>query len=272
MSRSCSENSAPENGLLRTPAALSRFLSAPSEPSIERAARALHRLFETRQRAPLAVCCDFDGTIALPDLCNATLETFGKPEWIEVEKRWIGGEIPSQEALRLQFATVEATPSALHAFYERAGVAEGFVEFVHELRRTGTPILALSDGLDLYIRQVLARLRLEDLPYVANHAECARGGIEIAFPHRDTACRQCGACKCAYVLALRRRADHIVYVGDGLSDCCASAHADVVYAKDRLLDALRSLGRPFREFAGFRALARDLAAGRHAEQAGPAPR
>lgn len=232
----------------------------PSAEAVRRAARALGLPDAGGTRHRLVLCCDFDGTLARPDLCNATLERFADGAWLEVEERWLRGELSSREALRLQYDSVRATPEELGRLYDDAGLAAGFDEFLRWSRERGFPFYVLSDGLDIYIRHTLERLGLGDLPYFANRAEPHEGGLRLSFPHHDANCARCGACKCAFVLALRPHAERIVFFGDGLSDTCAAARADIVYARDRLAEIRDREGLPYRPFEDFRGVAEELGA------------
>ena len=230
---------------------------APSHASVERAGLLLGLSGESR-RLRLAVCCDFDGVIADPDLCNATLEQFGDPRWIEVERRWLNGEMPSHQALREQFETVSATEDDLARFFDSAPVAHGFPRFVKRTRERGGLLVVLSDGLDIYISRVMRRLGLHDVPFFANHAERVGGRISLTFPFSDFDCDRCGVCKLSFVMALKRSAEIVVYIGDGLSDVCASRCADIVYAKDHLARVRAEEDLPFRPFEGFDRVSADL--------------
>ena len=62
----------------------------------------------------------------------------------------------------------------------------------------------------------------------------------------------CGHCK---KMNMRRFADEstlAIYVGDGLSDRCASKEADVVFAKGQLKDYLKKEGVPHIPFDGLK--------------------
>lgn len=234
--------------------------AAPSPEAVRRAARLLGLPDVGGPRYRLVLCCDFDGTLARPDLCNATLERFADATWLEVEERWLRGELASHDALRLQYDSVRATPEELARLYDAANLAAGFEDFLAWARDRGYPLFILSDGLDIYIRHTLGRLGLADVPFFANRAEPHEGGLRLSFPHHDASCARCGACKCAFLLALRPHVERIVYFGDGLSDTCAAARADLVYARDRLAEIRDREGLPYRPFEDFRGVREELEA------------
>jgi 2-hydroxy-3-keto-5-methylthiopentenyl-1-phosphate phosphatase len=64
----------------------------------------------------------------------------------------------------------------------------------------------------------------------------------IEFPYGHPACRVCGTCKRGRVLAYQGRGFHVAFVGDGLTDRYAAAHADTVLAKDDLVGVCEAAG------------------------------
>ncbi len=65
----------------------------------------------------------------------------------------------------------------------------------------------------------------------------------LTFPYGHPACFVCGTCKRERVRAHEADGRVVVFIGDGSSDRYAAHHADIVWAKDRLL-ALGSGDRP----------------------------
>jgi 2-hydroxy-3-keto-5-methylthiopentenyl-1-phosphate phosphatase len=127
----------------------------------------------------------------------------------------------------------------------------------------GLPVTVVSDGLDRVATAMLARAGLE-LPIVANHLDwLGADRWRLGFPHAREDCRAAaGHCKCA-TLAAEPHALRVL-IGDGRSDFCAAATADLVIAKGALA---RHCGdnaiafEPFVDFAGASTiLARWLAA------------
>ena len=95
------------------------------------------------------------------------------------------------------------------------------------------PITIVSDGLDRIATAMVARAGLK-IPVFANHLEWLGGRRwRLGFPHTRTDCRAtAGHCKCATITAASA-ALHVM-IGDGRSDFCAAAGADLVIAKDSL--------------------------------------
>ncbi len=207
---------------------------------------------ETHRGVPpgIRVSVDFDGTISVGDTTDLILESFADPSWRTIEADWVAGRIGSRECLARQIDLVRAAPEALDAFARDATIDPHFAGFVALCGAYGLPVSVVSDGLDRIATAMLARAGL-NLPVVANHLEWLGGRRwRLGFPHARADCRAAaGHCKCATIAAEPERLH--VYVGDGRSDFCAAAGADLVIAKDALAEHCRRSGIAFEPFGNF---------------------
>jgi 2-hydroxy-3-keto-5-methylthiopentenyl-1-phosphate phosphatase len=111
-----------------------------------------------------------------------------------------------------------------------------FTRFVRLCERRGHSLSVVSDGLDRTVGSVLRRHGLH-VPFYANHLEW-RGDNRwrLAFPHARSDCRAlAGTCKCHLAGAPYELS---ILVGDGRSDFCVAANADLILAKDGAKDGL----------------------------------
>lgn len=118
------------------------------------------------------------------------------------------------------------------------------------------PVTIISDGVDRFIRPILARHGLAHLPIVCNRmagAEMARV-LEQPWMREDCGAKS-GVCKCA----ARGERGPFVYVGDGRSDFCIGAQADILFAKTSLADHAESIGKPYLSFLNFHDVTAQLA-------------
>jgi len=210
------------------------------------------------------VLSDFDGTISLVDTGVEMITRLGLREAWELEERWRCGEIGSRECLAGQWALVRMPEQELLDLLDAMPLDETFVEFVNLCRRRRTDLAVLSDGLDLYVNRMLARLGLracpgrvplpplsECLPAFANHGEWTPQGVRVTFPLTRQDCEACGNCKRAHLEALRPGHRRVIYIGDGYSDMCAAQYADMRFARNHLADFCDEQGLDYRPFACF---------------------
>lgn len=200
----------------------------------------------------MRIFCDFDGTISRVDTTDTVLSSLADPSWRELEDQWESGEISAADCMRRQIAMIGGSDDDLDAVLDGIEIDTGFVGFVAWARSCGFPIVILSDGVDRFIRRLLARIGLDDLPVVANRLAGEAGARELYQPWMRHGCAAgSGVCKCEAARPLPFRDDAIVFVGDGRSDFCVSGRVDLLFAKGKLADYAAGRNRPFHAFETF---------------------
>jgi len=219
---------------------------------------------------PFAYLCDFDGTVSPRDIGAAFAERFspdGAAGRIGLLDDWLAGRVGHRELTQAQCALLEVGEDEALAFTRTFRLDPQFAPFVREALGRGDSVMVVSEGLDFYVRDHLARAGFSDLPWAANRAVFEDGRVRAEFPFADPACDSCGNCKAQHVRRYRGRGFHTVLVGDGASDRHGAAAADSVLARGSLLDWCGESGLPAIPFADFGDVAefarrRDLAAPR----------
>ncbi len=202
------------------------------------------------RNANVRVFVDFDGTISVGDTTDLILERFADPSWKTIEADWVAGRIGSRECMARQVDLIRATPQALDAFAAQSTIDPHFAGFATRCAAHGLPLTVVSDGLDRIATAMLERAGLH-LPIAANRLDWQGGDRwRLGFPHaRQDCAAAAGHCKCATLDAdpgaLR------VLIGDGRSDFCAAATADLVIAKRALAIHCGANAIPFEPFADF---------------------
>lgn len=195
------------------------------------------------------ILCDFDGTISVQDVTDTLLSRYGKPGCEELEAEWEAGRIGSRACMSGQIALMDASSAEVDACLEQIQIDPQFAEFSAWAHRLGIEVKVLSDGLDYAIRKILARNGIDGLPVAANHlVQAAEREWQLEFPYARPDCRKAsGNCKCAHMRSERK----VIFIGDGSSDFCASHQADIVLAKDRLIDYCQRERIPYQPIHGF---------------------
>lgn len=130
--------------------------------------------------------------------------------------------------------------------------------FVAAVEARGARVEIVSDGLGFYVRSNLAALGLARLPVATNDNRVEGGGEGMSFPFGHPACFVCGTCKRERVRLHQAAGRTVVFIGDGMSDRYAAAHADVVFAKDSLARICAAEGWPFASWGNFIDIAREV--------------
>ena len=179
------------------------------------------------------VFCDFDGTITSVDATDAILEAFALPAWRNWERRWVAGEISSQECLSRQVELIQAERDTVVGFAAELPIDEGIIALGRRCAERSVPLTIVSDGLDLVVETVLRLHGLLHLPVFSNHLRWDENGRpSLSFPFAARECESgAGMCKCSLALPAGRASSSTVYIGDGQSDRCVSSKIRTVFAK-----------------------------------------
>ena len=107
------------------------------------------------------------------------------------------------------------------------------------LRREGIKPVILSDNFTFIIETILKNNGLHGLKVYANGLKFRNDRLIPMFPYSDRSCVRCAHCKKKNLLRKDLRDKVIIYIGDGMSDVCPCRYANIVFAKDDLLDYFR---------------------------------
>ena len=201
----------------------------------------------------MQVFCDFDGTISAIDTTDHILAKLAHPRWRDIEAEWVAGRLDAAACMRAQIGMIRGSDAELDARLDEVALDPGFTTFAAWCEDNGIPLTIVSDGVDYFIRRILRRHGLGNLPIVSNKLAGEAGARRLEQPYKRTGCAGgSGVCKCETArLAQSDRLRPLVYVGDGRSDFCVSARADILFAKGALADYAASLNRPHHVFKTF---------------------
>lgn len=201
--------------------------------------------------SPIEVLCDFDGTIATVDTVDLLLERLADPAWRVLEEQWVQGEIGSRECMAGQIPLVRGGWRAIEALLAEVKLEPTFPAFAAWCREARVPLRVTSEGLDRVIHHLLARDGITVTEISACHLEERRGRLSLSFP-KTLADTHCGAalCKCSLFPTATPRPLRVL-IGDGRSDFCCAARADVVFACSKLSLHCRQNDIPFVPFESF---------------------
>ncbi|MBM4248768.1 MAG: HAD-IB family phosphatase [Euryarchaeota archaeon] len=197
-----------------------------------------------------AILCDFDGTLTVGEVSISLLDEFSGGEWRKADQDLLSGRITLRQTMEREFGLLRASRAQMERHVRKMPLRAGFRRLRREARRRGTPLLIVSEGLDFYIREFLRSKGIR-ASYRTNRAVFTDRGIIVKHPHADAACDRCGTCKLALLRDFRRRGFSTVYIGDGISDRCPAGSADLLFARDGLLEHCRKEGLdciPYEDF------------------------
>jgi 2,3-diketo-5-methylthio-1-phosphopentane phosphatase len=198
----------------------------------------------TRATPRTAVLCDFDGTLTPFLVADALYKRFAAPSWRETTARWERGEISAPEELRINLSSVTASRAELERFLDTVPLDADLSRLVAFCRERDYPLAIVSDGLVWYIRYILARQHLDDITIYANQIEFLPHGVRISSPWADAVSPLAGTSKQTIVRRYQAQGYRVAFIGDGVTDLEVVGVADVVFARDGLLQYCRERGAP----------------------------
>lgn len=195
---------------------------------------------------------DFDGTLSVGDTVDAMLERFADDRWKDLEDEWLKGNITAIECMKQQLDLVEVDQVTLENFFRGIQLDASFIPF-HQYISKFSKVAIVSDGLDHAIEVATQNAAIPAMPIYANKLSFKPNGVSISYPYQNLNCKAGnGVCKCQ--IAEQLSADvggPIVLIGDGKSDYCLAKHADIVFAKGKLITHCEQENIPFRRFQTF---------------------
>ncbi len=195
---------------------------------------------------------DFDGTLSVGDTVDAMLERFADDRWKDLEGEWLNGDITAIECMKQQLDLVEVDQVTLETFFRGIQLDASFIPF-HKYISQFSKVAIVSDGLDHAIDVATHNADIPAMPIYANKLTFKPNGVSISYPYRNPDCKAGnGVCKCQ--IAEQLSADvggPVVLIGDGKSDYCLAKHADIVFAKGKLITHCEQESIPFRRFQTF---------------------
>jgi 2,3-diketo-5-methylthio-1-phosphopentane phosphatase len=177
---------------------------------------------------------DFDGTITKKDTCFTMVETFADERWKQFNSLWEEKKLSTTDCAVMTFKLFNANLEDILKLMDTIEIDDYFKEFLSLCRQKGHHAYVLSDGYDVNIEAVFKRYGLEVKYYSNKLTYDSSKGFGIECPYENVSCGNCGTCKTNLIKKLQRKNSQIVYIGDGCSDQCPAAFADIVFAKGGL--------------------------------------
>lgn len=203
----------------------------------------------------LVIFCDFDGTITNNDNIFSLMNEFGPEGWETIKDDIFAQKVTIAEGIRELFSLLPvALKEEIISFVLKDGIIrEGFKDFVQFTRDQNIPLYIVSGGIDFFVHPVLEPFGPFDHIY-CNEADFSGETIQIIYPHKcdvECASQGCGCCKPSIIRKLADEQQTSIVIGDSITDLQAAKLADVVIARDFLVEKCKELAIPHAQFNSF---------------------
>ncbi|MGM7720071.1 2-hydroxy-3-keto-5-methylthiopentenyl-1-phosphate phosphatase [Metabacillus sp. Hm71] len=201
-----------------------------------------------------AIICDFDGTITETDNIIAIMKRFAPPEWNELKDDVLSQRISVKEGVGSMFKLLPSSlkNEIIEFILTHAKIRSGFEEFVQYTKDNHIPLYIVSGGIDFFVYPLLNGL-VDEKQIYCNRADFSQEMIQIEWPYScDETCKNdCGCCKPSLIKRLTDNEQGKIVIGDSITDLQAAKLADLVIARDLLLEKSKDLQLPHRAFTTF---------------------
>ena len=180
------------------------------------------------------VLCDFDGTISDQDSLNPIYRQYATCG-TKFAEQWERGEVGTREEMIETFQCIHASRAQMENALDEINLDAGLMDLLAFCNRERLPFVILSDGLEWYIRYLLGKAGVEDVPVYANQIRfLSDGGFAFEFPWFSPENPRRGLHKPAIVKKYQSEGYRTIFIGNGGSDEDAVWKADAVFAKEPL--------------------------------------
>ena len=183
------------------------------------------------------------------------MEKFGPPGWETIKDAILAQEISIQKGVKEMFSLLATSQKEeiISFVLKDAKIRDGFAEFVQFTKDQDIPLYIVSGGIDFFVYPLIEPFGPFDKVY-CNESDFSDENIKIEFPHScDANCTNqgCGCCKPTIIRNLTSEQETSIVIGDSVTDFEAAKLADVVIARDYLIEKCMELGIPYHPFETF---------------------
>ncbi len=200
------------------------------------------------------IFCDFDGTITQSDNIVSIMKQFAPSGWETFAENVLSQTISISAGVGKMFSLLDSSlkEEMINYIKDTAVIRSGFAEFVHFTNEQGIPLFIVSGGMDFFIEPLLDGLLDQKFIY-CNRARFDKEKIIIEWPHScDSQCKEeCGCCKPSVMRRVSKGNRFNIVIGDSVTDFAAAKQANLVIARDRLLEKCKMEGIPHVGFQDF---------------------
>jgi 2-hydroxy-3-keto-5-methylthiopentenyl-1-phosphate phosphatase len=203
----------------------------------------------------LIIFCDFDGTITENDNIINIMKYFNPPGWEPIKNDILAGRISVRDGVGRMFGLLptscceEITNFAIN----NAKIRPGFNEFIQYCQEQNIRLLITSGGIDFFVFPILSRYPVPKQDIYCNISDFSGKQINILWPFTcDEQCsNDCGMCKPSILRSFSPDDSLKIVIGDSITDLAAAKMADLVIARDFLLQKCKEQSLHYKEFNSF---------------------
>ena len=205
----------------------------------------------------IVLISDFDGTISKKDFFYMVIDSIlkDKQDALAPWQDYLAGKIKHIDALTGIFSQIHLTQRELDEFISTIEVDSYFYDTAKYCKNKNIPFYICSAGTNYYIKKRISdSLSKYNIILISNDATYSQqDGMKLVAPEQNSPYynSNTGISKQAIVQKLKGEGFFTIYAGDGKPDFKSAQIADVVFAKDMLLELCKGKNietKPFNDF------------------------
>lgn len=195
-----------------------------------------------------AIITDFDGTLTQIDVAHLLVAHF-RADGVSCEPVHKHDDA-AKAWMRRYMGSIKASKEEFEAFVlSAARPRAGMMDMLHTAFERNVPVEIVSGGLDIYINPFLAAHGISGLPVYSANAQFTPEGIKVDYPLLENFLL--ADFKAARVKHYKAQGYTTIFCGDGMTDLTAAKEADILFARDLLLDECVRQKIPAQELISF---------------------
>ena len=203
----------------------------------------------------LVFVSDFDGTISKRDFFAYVTQEILTPSDMKPWYEYKSGLITHVEALNRIFNKIRMSVQDFDKFIDTIEIEEYFEKTVFFCNDNQIDFYVVSAGADYYINRILGNLNLLDkVEIITNPSKYSQDrGLEL-FPvdkSHELYDLDLGISKKSFVQNLQAEGYKVIFAGDGMPDIAAASVADIVFAKDYLIELCEKDNLKYNKFMSY---------------------
>ena len=205
----------------------------------------------------IVLISDFDGTISKKDFFYMVIDNLlkDKKDALAPWNDYLNGKIKQIDALTGIFSQIHLTQNELDKFISTIEIDPYFYDAAQYCMEKNIPFYICSAGTNYYIKKRISDELLKyNIVLISNDASYSQEeGMKLIAPAETSPYynSNTGVSKQAIVQKLKDDGFFTIYAGDGKPDFKSAQIADVVFAKDMLLELCKQHGIKTQFFDNF---------------------
>lgn len=198
---------------------------------------------------PYILFSDFDGTMSTEDFYLRYAKRHLSTLDAKLLAQYRAGTLSSYDYLDQMLNNINASPKEIAEHVNDLKMEAYIEETVALVQKHGGDFTVISAGSSLYIKPVLDKMGLHEIPLYANGGTFIDGGIKMSTAEDERFYHSFyGIDKAKVVESQSKHYQTTIYAGDGSSDFEAAKLCHIRFGKRSLARRLKEAGLPFYPF------------------------